>query len=117
MSTNFYMRAPACGTCQQPMAPDLHLGKRSMGWPFTHVGNRGVDFDRPRVEGFLDWRQMIEDHLRLGWVIEDEYGESWTALELLTEVARLRENVRRAHDGEGFWVDEDGNWFCELEFC
>jgi hypothetical protein len=103
MSTNFYLHTPE--------GQEIHIGKRSIGWPFHFRGypERGV----------LDYSSWIE--LLSQGEIRDEYGQVLTADELTDEVDRLRREARHGQyerrPDSTQRDDESGNRFTLVEFC
>lgn len=100
MSTNFYLRGQACGTCGRS-DDDLHVGLSGAGWVFLWRGWRARDDeDYSPVDRELaspdQWFAFLADQLATGSTLVDEYQQTWT-LEKFTEFVRAKREPR--HDG------------------
>ena len=84
-----------CDSCGRP-GQKLHLGKTSIGWPpllrlrRLEPGSNIADADRdPIIETFADWLVFVCSDEVTG--ISDEYGNTYTAEELLERLNRIAE--------------------------
>lgn len=79
MGTNYYLHAPPCQTCNHSPEPPLHIGKSSYGWVFAF--QRTTD-----LRTLLDWTEYLDDKIRNGYIIKDEYGTEFSGLGFLSLV-------------------------------
>lgn len=90
MGTNYYLKKEVCGHCGRGDGP-LHIGKSSMGWVFSlHVDPENGIKDLP------DWEPLLRDPKNR---IEDEYGKTVTADEMLDVIKNRKGKVTLESDG------------------
>ena len=95
MSTNFYLRQPACEACgHQP--DQLHIGLSAGGWYFA----LHVDED---IKCLMDWVRLWKAHP--DWAIEDEYGGGYTRNEMLRKITMRHQRPGRRPTQE--WFDRN----------
>lgn len=97
MSTNFYLRTP-----QTPEGDEgLHIGLRSMGWPFLFQAHT-----EPKIESVATWMELFATG-----TIVDEYGTSYSATEFMMMVAWLKAKCTRWWEEEGSHVSPGSTRF------
>lgn len=114
MSTNFYIKhiVRPYGEAQHVQ----HIGKRAVGWTFS--------FNAQDYTNLQAWRRRL-DTLGQREVIEDEYGQQYTASAFWDAVYATKESFNGLKpqvsgdilDSEGYpsW-SEHGFTFCNYEF-
>lgn len=84
-----------------------HLGKRSAGWQFLFRAYPALG-----ITGASSWRGQLDG---AEW-IRDEYGNRYTAAEMIAITQECRDGKPHALHGTDY-ADEDGSAFCATEFC
>ena len=91
MGTNYYT-IKRCGHCHHEER--LHIGKSSAGWCFALNTN-------PGIASLDDWRRKFAED---GITIEDEYGQTMTVHEMITEITERVGSGRKYSDFAGMGV-------------
>ena len=93
MGTNYYLRVSPCQHCGRSDSA-LHIGKSSAGWCFALNTN-------PGIASLDDWRRKFAED---GITIEDEYGQTMTVPEMITEITERVGSGRKYSDFAGMGV-------------
>lgn len=99
MSTNFYYRESAPCICCKREYPEIHLGKRAMGWKFMlHAYDRS------------DTWQSIKAKLLTAHEIRDEYWQTYSAEEMIKVVETWCVDGKAHCDyyPDNSWYDPEG---------
>lgn len=112
MGTNIYVQLPgcphACEHCAQ--ARQVHLGKFSVGWPFTFAAPLLEDGTYGR---FDEWLILANSG-----PIADEYGAPFDIHKLLRKIEQRHDAPAPLDSGEQYIVRDDrGRRWLEGEFC
>ena len=120
MGTNFYLRENVCPKCKRHDEPK-HIGKLSGGWTFSFRGYKSED-----LVSWAAWQKKLAAAVADGAKIANEYGEEIsledfkamvenkkTATRNQTTYCREREHPSVA---DYYWLDDEGNSFCDCEF-
>jgi hypothetical protein len=128
MGTNYYLHRNVCDHCKRG-DPPLHIGKSSAGWTFSFRGYRS-EWDAESIGRKIvcetDWRVFLEESVKAGCVVRDEYGRDVSLSELWSWVNTKRAEphnhttycMKHHHDyaAEKCWLDGNGNSFSEADF-
>jgi len=115
MGTNYYIKANECECCGHKPR-NIHIGKKSYGWKFLFQ----------RHEGLTSKAEWVEE-LRSDVLIEDEYGRSIQADDLIRSIEEWQSNeltglnchslcgcsedCRRWNESGGEYLDAEGYRF------
>lgn len=114
MSTNYYLINPTGAT--------YHIGKTAAGWQFLFDT---AEFQATEIKSFNDWFTFIEAGLRIGWRLENEYGDEVVMMTLRERIMKdQRTGVNcwtaspeqmgpccRVTPDQGYFFDNRGFWF------
>jgi hypothetical protein len=107
MGTNYYAKTESCACCGRG-GEEIHLGKNSGGWAFRVQYNGGRYYTN-----WSEFKNWVKDKK-----IEDEYGRSVSATELIGLI-ELKKEIRDPEEVNysGQMHIIDGYKFYDSEFC
>ncbi len=116
MGMNYYLQSHPCPTCKHS-GVRLHIGKSSVGWPFTFQSHRKMQAynqpSRPSINSYEDIEHYVLD---LNYIITNEDHDMIKLQEFKKLVDEHQQECMFDDKNNDYYTDRFGYLWCTMEF-